>query len=291
MGKVLRIGRAASNRDSFLGKRKRSCFRVWKFLPCAARTGPIRRPILDAFAAACYVGKLRWAYFTRSAPGRQWGRPPQYGPEENRHPGRAPAQPEEHQPRNSAQHPDRHHRAFRLWQIVARLRHDLRRGPAPLRRIALRLRAAVPRPDGAAGSGFHRGPFACDRHRAENHHALAPLDGRHDHRNLRLPARGLQLDRHAALPEMRQAHLAAVHRPDRALHPAGRTGQERRPRDDPRAHRARAEKANTARSWRSWRATASCARASTATFARSTIPRASTNARTTPSKSSSTACW
>ena len=61
----------------------------------------------------------------------------------------------------------------------------------------------------------------CDRHRAENHHALAALHGRHHHRNLRLPARGLQLDRHAALPELRPAHLAPVHRPDCALHPAG----------------------------------------------------------------------
>ena len=33
---------------------------------------------------------------------------------------------------------------------LARLRHHLRRGPAPLRRVALRLRAAVPRADGEA---------------------------------------------------------------------------------------------------------------------------------------------
>ena len=246
---------------------------------------------IDSLSAACYVVGLRWAYFTRSVPSRQWGRSSQYGPDENRHSGRAPAQPEKHQPGNSAQHADRDHRAFRLRQILARVRHDLRRGPAPLRRIALRLRAAIPRSDGAAGSGFHRRPLPFDRHRAENHHAFAALDGRHHHRNLRLPARGVQLDRHAALPELRQADLAAVHRPDRALDPARRTGQERRPRHDPRAHRARAEKASTARNWKSWRATASCARASTATFARSTIRRASTSARITPSKSSSTACW
>ena len=32
----------------------------------------------------------------------------------------------------------------RVRQVVARVRHDLRRGPAPLRRVAVRLRAAVP---------------------------------------------------------------------------------------------------------------------------------------------------
>ncbi len=90
----------------------------------------------------------------------------------------------------------------------------LRRGPAPLRRIAFRLRAPVPRPDGAPGSRFHRRPFALHRHRAENHHAVAALHRRHHHRNLRLPARDLQLHRHAALPELRQAHLAPVHRAD-----------------------------------------------------------------------------
>ena len=40
---------------------------------------------------------------------------------------------------------DRHHRALGLGQVVARLRHDLRRGPAALRRVALGLRPAVPR--------------------------------------------------------------------------------------------------------------------------------------------------
>ena len=43
-----------------------------------------------------------------------------------------------------------HHRPLRLRQVVARVRHDLRRGPAPLRRVALRLRAPVPADDGEA---------------------------------------------------------------------------------------------------------------------------------------------
>ena len=40
------------------------------------------------------------------------------------------------------------------------LRHDLRRGAAPLRRVALGLRPPVPGPDGEAGRRLHRGPVA-----------------------------------------------------------------------------------------------------------------------------------
>ena len=162
-----------------------------------------------------------------------------YGPEENRHPGRPAAQPEEHQPGNPAQHAYGDHGAFRLGQILARVRHALCRGPAPLRRIAFGLRAAVPRSDGAAGGGFGRGAFAFDRHRAEDHHALAALDRGHDHRNLRLPARGLQRHRHAALPELRQADRAPIHRADRAGRcMALQTG---RPHHGARARGARAQ--------------------------------------------------
>ena len=48
----------------------------------------------------------------------------------------------------------------RLGQVQPRLRHDLRRGPAPLRRVALGVRAPVPRPDGQARRRLHRGPLA-----------------------------------------------------------------------------------------------------------------------------------
>ena len=48
----------------------------------------------------------------------------------------------------------------RLGQVDARLRHDLRRGPAALRRVAVVLRPAVPRPDGQARRRLHRGPVA-----------------------------------------------------------------------------------------------------------------------------------
>src|SRR5580700_10133291 len=64
---------------------------------------------------------------------------PSHGPDQTRYSGRAAAQPEKHQPRNPPEHPNRHHWAFRLRQVLSSLRYHLRRGPAPLRRIAFRL--------------------------------------------------------------------------------------------------------------------------------------------------------
>src|SRR5260370_41370761 len=60
------------------------------------------------------VAGLRWAYFTRRALGRLWGRSTEYGFDQNCHSRRAPAQSEEYQPRNSAQRADRHYWAFRI---------------------------------------------------------------------------------------------------------------------------------------------------------------------------------
>ena len=51
---------------------------------------------------------------------------------------------------------DRRHRPFGSGQVLARLRHHLRRGAAPLRRVDVHLRAAVPRPDGAPAGRRHR---------------------------------------------------------------------------------------------------------------------------------------
>src|SRR6267154_4856109 len=58
------------------------------------------------------VVRLRWAYFTRRALGRLWGRSSQYGSDQNCHSRRAAAQPEKYQSRNPAQRSDRHYRAF-----------------------------------------------------------------------------------------------------------------------------------------------------------------------------------
>ena len=69
-----------------------------------------------------------------------------------------------------------------------RVRHDLRRGPAPLRRVAVGLRPPVPRADGQARRRLHRGPVAGDLDRPEVGVAQPAVDRRHDHRDLRLPA-------------------------------------------------------------------------------------------------------
>ena len=99
-----------------------------------------------------------------------------------------------------------------LGQVVARLRHDLRRGPAPLRRVAVGVRAAVPRPDGQARRRLHRGPVAGDLDRPEVGVAQPALHRRHDHRDLRLPAAAVRAHRRPALPET----AAPDHAPDPA---------------------------------------------------------------------------
>ena len=66
------------------------------------------------------------------------------------HPQRPAAQPEGHRRRAAAARCRGPDRAERLGQVVARLRHAVRRRPAPLRRIAVHVRQAVPRPDGEA---------------------------------------------------------------------------------------------------------------------------------------------
>ena len=112
----------------------------------------------------------------------------------------------------AARSADRLHRAVGLGQVVAGVRHDLRRGPAPVRRVAVGVRPAVPRPDGQARRRLHRGPVAGDLDRPEVGVPQPAVDGRHDHRDLRLPPPALRAHRHPALPELRAAH----HAPDPA---------------------------------------------------------------------------
>src|SRR6478735_6238900 len=57
-----------------------------------------------------------------------------------------PAQLEECQLRAATQSVGGDYRAEWLGQIFSRIRHHLRRGPAPLRRITVGLRSPVPRP-------------------------------------------------------------------------------------------------------------------------------------------------
>ncbi len=111
--------------------------------------------------------------------------------------------------RSAAQPADRDHRPVRFRQEFAGLRHALRRGPAPLRRVALGLRAPVPAVDGKARCRPDRGPVAGHFHRAEGHQPQPALHRRHGHRDPRLPAPALRPRRHAALPGARPAARSA----------------------------------------------------------------------------------
>src|SRR3954471_20985828 len=82
-------------------------------------------------------------------------------------PRRPHPQPEEPEPRAAAPSARGDHRPLGLWQELARLRHAVRRGPAPLRRVTLRLRTPVPAAHGEARCRLDRRPVAGDRHRAE----------------------------------------------------------------------------------------------------------------------------
>ena len=103
----------------------------------------------------------------------------------------------------------------RVRQVQPGLRHDLRRGPAPLRRVAVGVRPPVPRPDGQARRRLHRGPVARGLDRPEVHVEEPPVHRRHHHRGLRLPAPALRPRRPAALPGLRRADRAADAAADR----------------------------------------------------------------------------
>ena len=100
-------------------------------------------------------------------------------------------------------------------QVVAGVRHHLRRGPAAVRRVAVLLCPAVPRPDGQAGRRLHRGPVAGGVDRPEVDVAQPAVDGRHHHRDLRLPAAAVRADRPPALPDLRRTDLQADPAADR----------------------------------------------------------------------------
>ena len=106
-------------------------------------------------------------------------------------------------PRPPARRADRLHRAVRVGQVQPGVRHDLRRGPAPLRRVAVGVRPPVPRPDGQARRRLHRGPVARRSRSTRSRPPQPALDGRHDHRGLRLPPAALRPRRPPALPEVR----------------------------------------------------------------------------------------
>ena len=125
------------------------------------------------------------------------------------------AQPEGGRRRPAAQPAGGRHRAVGLGQVVAGLRHAVRRGAAPLRRVAVGLRPPVPRADGEARRRPHRRAVAGHLDRAEDHRLQPPLHGRHGHRDLRLPAPVLRQRRRAALPELRPRDRQPVARAHR----------------------------------------------------------------------------
>ena len=150
----------------------------------------------------------------------------------------AGAQPQGRLARPAPRCAHRVHRAVRVGQVEPGLRHDLRRGAAPLRRVAVGLRPPVPRPDGQARRRLHRGPLAGRLDRPEVHQPQPALDGRHDHRGLRLPPAAVRPRRPAALPDLRRADQPADAPADRRPGARARRG---RPVPGARAGGARAQ--------------------------------------------------
>ena len=141
-------------------------------------------------------------------------------------PRRPRAQPEGHHRPPAAERLDLHHRALRLREVEPCLRHDLRRGPAPLRRVALGLRAAVPPDDGEAGRRLHRRPQPGDLDRPEDHLAQPALHRRHRHGDLRLPPPAVRAHRPPPLPDLRQADRRTEPGSDRRPDPPAPAGDE-----------------------------------------------------------------
>ena len=94
--------------------------------------------------------------------------------------------------------------AFRLWEVLARLRHAVRRGAPPLCRVAFVLCQTVFRTARQAGRRFDRRAVPCDFHRSEDHLQKSPFHGRDRDGDLRLSASALREDRHPALSGLRQ---------------------------------------------------------------------------------------
>ena len=142
-------------------------------------------------------------------------------------PRRAPEQPARARPRHPAAPAGRGHRRVRLRQVLAGVRHGLRRGPAPLRRDVLAVRAPVPRPHGQAAGRPHRGHPAGDRHRPDQPGAHLALDGRDDDRAERPPEAALRAGGPPALPRLRAASASRHAREHRRGTPRARGGRRR----------------------------------------------------------------
>ena len=149
--------------------------------------------------------------------------PPHVRPAPESHRPRRPRHHHPRRPRAQSQERRRHHparpaggvhRAVRLRQVVARLRHYLRRGPAPLCRVLVGLRPPVPGDDAEAGRRPDRRPVAGHLHRAEDDVEEPALDRRHRHRDLRLHAPAVGARRHSLFAGDGPAHRKPDRQPD-----------------------------------------------------------------------------
>ena len=132
-----------------------------------------------------------------------------------------PEQPQGRRFGSAARRAARGHRGERVREVLARVRHRVQRGAAPLRRDVLLLRPPVPRPDGQAPVRRvrrHRRHPALHRHRPDEPGADLALDGRHHDRAQRSPEAAVRASRGAALPGLRNVgpprHAAFDHERD-----------------------------------------------------------------------------
>ncbi|TSE20612.1 hypothetical protein Taqua_02396 [Tepidimonas aquatica] len=103
------------------------------------------------------------------------------------HPRCASAQPAQPGRRHPHRSDHRGHGAQRFGQVVAGVRHPVRRRPAALRRNLLGVRAPVSGPHGQARGRPHRRCAPRDRHRPDQSGAQLALHGGHDDRTERPP--------------------------------------------------------------------------------------------------------
>jgi len=141
------------------------------------------------------------------------------GEGEDHRSGRPRAQPQEHHRGDPAGEARRHHRPLRLRQIQPGLRHPLRRGPATLRGVPLRLRPPVPGADGEAGCGPDRGALPGHLHRPAGGLPQPPLHRGDGDGGLRLSPPALRPRRDPPLPPLRPGGPEAEPRADRRGHP------------------------------------------------------------------------
>ena len=141
----------------------------------------------------------------------------------DRHDRKAQLHPRSRRPRAQPQRRGRRHSAraaggddgpVGVGQVIAGVRHHLRRRAAPLRREPVGLCAPVPGADGQAGRGLDRGPVAGHFHRAEDDLQEPALHRRHGHGDPRLHAPALGARGRALLAGHRTADREPDDQPD-----------------------------------------------------------------------------